>query len=154
MADVSAEYISPDLLNDICEWMRKGNAAIKFDFAGHGKTERSFFRWMVAQATDAQRQDYARSYMDRADVLFEECLNIADDSTDDVMFLTAEDNDGDSGRAIIKHSAIQRARLRVDTRKWAIGKMNPKKYSDKIAIGGADDLPPIQAKVNMKIEWE
>lgn len=39
---------------------------------------------------------------------------------------------------------IQRSKLRVDTRKWLASKMAPKKYGDKVAIGGADDLGPVQ----------
>lgn len=35
-------------------------------------------------------------------------------------------------------------RLKVDTLKWKLGKMNPKKYGDKIAVGGADDMPAIK----------
>lgn len=36
------------------------------------------------------------------------------------------------------------ARLQIDTRKWRAAKLAPKVYGDKLAIGGADDLPPIQ----------
>lgn len=37
------------------------------------------------------------------------------------------------------------ARVAIDAYKWTAGKRKPKKYGDKLAIGGADDLPPIQA---------
>ena len=40
--------------------------------------------------------------------------------------------------------AIQRSKLRVDTRKWLASKKAPRKYGDKVAIGGADDLGPVQ----------
>ena len=46
------------------------------------------------------------------------------------------DGDGDPARD----------RLRIDTRKWALARMNPRKYGDKLAVGGADDLPPIQTE--------
>lgn len=35
------------------------------------------------------------------------------------------------------------ARLKIDARKWRASKLAPKVYGDKLAIGGADDLPPI-----------
>jgi hypothetical protein len=38
---------------------------------------------------------------------------------------------------------VQRNRLRVDSRKWAAAKMNAA-YADRMAIGGANDLPPLQ----------
>ena len=41
---------------------------------------------------------------------------------------------------------VQVARLQVDARKWRAGKLAPKVYGDKIAIGGADDLPAIKTE--------
>ena len=32
----------------------------------------------------------------------------------------------------------------MDTRKWLASKKAPRKYGDKVAIGGADDLGPVQ----------
>ena len=42
-----------------------------------------------------------------------------------------------------------RQRLIVDTKKWAAATLAPKKYSQKIAVGGADDLPPMQSNVTV-----
>ena len=36
-------------------------------------------------------------------------------------------------------SDATRARLRVDTLKWRLARMNPKKYSDKVGLMGAQD---------------
>ncbi len=36
-------------------------------------------------------------------------------------------------------------RLQIDTRKWLISRWLPKVYGDKVAVGGADDLPPIRS---------
>ena len=68
---------------------------------------------------------YAQAADDRADGIFEECLEIAD--ADD---LTPEE--------------VQRARLRIDTRKWMVGKLRPSKYSDKLDID-------LKAKMNVTI---
>ena len=59
------------------------------------------------------------------------------------MFLTSEDASGESGRAVIKHSAIARAKVRIDTRRWAMSKMAPKKYGDKLQneLTGKDGGP-------------
>lgn len=35
-------------------------------------------------------------------------------------------------------------KLQIDTRKWLIARWLPKVYGDKVAVGGADDLPPIK----------
>ena len=43
---------------------------------------------------------------------------------------------------------VQVARLQIDTRKWMAGKLRPKVYGEKIALGGADDLPPVKHEVS------
>lgn len=98
--------------------------------------ESTFREWVDADPELAAQ--YARARDDRADVIFEECLIIADSQEGDVIKVDGQDAPN--------HDAIQRAKLRIDTRKWMLGKMQPKKYGDKLAIGGADDLPPIQTE--------
>jgi hypothetical protein len=55
----------------------------------------------------------------------EEILNIADNQEADVL----EDEDGN---ITTNHNVINRARLRVDSRKWLMSKMFPKKYGDRV----------------------
>jgi hypothetical protein len=44
--------------------------------------------------------------------------------------------------------AVQRARLKVDTRKWLLSKLQPKKYGDKLDMNVAGkDGGPIQAAI-------
>jgi hypothetical protein len=84
----------------------------------------------------AQHSDqYARAREAQADKLAEDILAIADDGSNDT-YMT---DDGEQ----TNHDVIARSRLRVDARKWLAGKMAPKKYGDKLAVGGADDLPPL-----------
>jgi len=73
------------------------------------------------------RNNYAQATQDRADYLVEEIISIADDQEDDVYT-------DDDGNEHTNHNVINRARLRVDARKWIAGKMKPKKYGDKIGI--------------------
>ena len=83
-------------------------------------------------------QQYAHAREAQADKLAEEILLIADDGSNDTY------TDGD-GNCRTDAEAIQRSKLRVDARKWLASKMAPKKYGDKVAIGGADDLGPVQS---------
>ncbi len=43
------------------------------------------------------------------------------------------------------------ARVAIDAYKWAAGKRKPKVYGDKVAIGGASDLPPIQTAKQLDV---
>lgn len=40
-------------------------------------------------------------------------------------------------------------RLRVDTLKWIASKLAPKRYGDKLAIGGDEDAPAVRVDVNL-----
>ncbi len=92
--------------------------------------------WLDGSRPEFSEQ-YARAREAQADKLAEEALQIADDGRSD----TYVDADGN---VKTDTEVIQRSKLRVDTRKWLASKMAPKKYGDKVAIGGADDLGPVQ----------
>lgn len=69
--------------------------------------------------------NYARAITERADAVFEEMFTIADDGSNDTYV-------DDEGNVRVDTDVINRSRLRIDTRKWALSRMNPKKYGDKI----------------------
>lgn len=62
-------------------------------------------------------QRYARACDDRADLIADEILSISD-------------NEG----AEKDNAIVQRDRLRVDSRKWLLAKLHPKKYGDKLDV--------------------
>lgn len=103
------------------------------------------FRGWVDNDLDLAAQ-YTRARADRADAIFEECLVIADKQGADVETV--------DGVETVNHNVIQRARLQIDTRRWFLSKMQPKKYGEKLAIGGAEDLPPIQTIDPARISTE
>lgn len=91
-------------------------------------------------ATEDRQLQYARAFITRADYLVEEMLDIADASENDISI------DGE-GNEKVNNDAIQRARLRVDTRKWFASKLSPKKYGDRV-----EQL--IKADVNLRTKHE
>jgi hypothetical protein len=64
---------------------------------------------------------YAQAKLFQADLLAEECLEIADDSGRDTIV-------NDEGFEICDTEWINRCRLRIDTRKWLAAKLLPKQY--------------------------
>lgn len=89
----------------------------------------TIFRW-IRENKEFQEQ-YARAKEESTDAMSEDLLDIADDSTNDFVDIVRED-----GSTFTKadQENIQRARLRVDTRKWLMSKMKPKKYGDKMDV--------------------
>jgi hypothetical protein len=73
-----------------------------------------------------KQKQYARACEERADLIADEVFDIADnkDAIENTKLLIKDDN--------VK---VQRDRLRIDSRKWLLSKLNPKKYGDKIDVG-------------------
>ena len=90
---------------------------------------------------------FARAREEGEDVLAVQCLEIADDATNDWMDRKPEDEQPLGWRLNGEH--IQRSKLRIETRLKLLAKWNPKKYGDKLALGGADDLPALQHTVQI-----
>ena len=84
----------------------------------------TFYKWL--DSDKAKSKQYARACEDRQDLLFDEIIEIADENEADVYI----DND----IAKIDGNTVQRSRLKIDARKWALSKMNPKKYGDKLNV--------------------
>ena len=98
-------------------------------------------RWLADATHTDFRDRYARAREMQADALFDEALAIADDGSGD--WVTDKD-----GKKTLDHEHVQRSRLRVDTRKWAAGKLAPKKYGDKLQHTG-EGGGPIRAEVDL-----
>ena len=127
---------NPELAAQICEHIAQGKSLRTIAEMEGTPHQATIMAWLDGSHPDFSEQ-YARAREAQADKLAEETLLIADESSQD----TYVDADGN---VKTNTEAIQRSKLRVDTRKWLASKMAPKKYGDKVAIGGADDLGPVQ----------
>ena len=127
---------NPELAAQICEHIAQGKSLRTIAEMEGMPHQATIMAWLDGSHPDFSEQ-YARAREAQADKLAEETLLIADESSQD----TYVDADGN---VKTNTEAIQRSKLRVDTRKWLASKMAPKKYGDKMAIGGADDLGPVQ----------
>ena len=78
-------------------------------------------------------EQYARAREAQAEIRADEIVDIADDASNDF----AADKDG---KPVANSEHIQRSRLRVDARKWIAAKLLPKRYGDKLDLGGTVGL--------------
>jgi hypothetical protein len=83
--------------------------------------------YALLEGSDKKTEQYMRATKIRSDSMGSEILEIADNQENDVIT-------NDEGIEIINHNVINRSRLRVDTRKWLMSKMQPKKYGDKVEL--------------------
>ena len=63
--------------------------------------------------------------------MFEELLDIADDGSNDWVLREGKDEEE---WWQLNQEAISRSRLRVDTRKWYLSKVLPKKFGEKMDV--------------------
>jgi hypothetical protein len=83
-------------------------------------------RWYgLLDASEQVAERYARAKTASLEAMADEIIDIADAREGDV-FVTED------GRRLIDNEAVQRARLRVDTRKWIMSKLAPKKYGERV----------------------
>lgn len=124
-----------DIASTICSRLANGESLRKICADDSMPSTSTVCKWLSERREFSEQ--YARAREVQADVLADEILEIADDGSSDTYI----DSDG---KERTDQEVVARSRLRVDARKWYASKLAPKKYGDKIAVGGADDLPPVQ----------
>jgi hypothetical protein len=93
--------------NLICDKLTEGTSLRKLCKSDEFPNASTVYVWLDRFPEFAER--YARAREAATEDMLEDILEIADDATIDV----------------------QDKRVRIDTRKWAMGKLKPKKYGDK-----------------------
>jgi len=87
-------------------------------------SRRVFNEWLSEDANLSTQ--YAHACELRAENIFDDILDIADDTSRDKRVTDAGE--------VADNEVIQRSRLRVDARKWYLSKLSPKKYGDKLDV--------------------
>lgn len=133
----------------ICERLIGGESLRTICLDADMPSATSVFRWLANDERAAFREQYARAREAQAERMAEEILQIADEEVTMVKRSkhqpgAADDGEDGDVEVVFDATAVQRNRLRVDARKWLASKLAPKKYGEKIAVGGADDLPPMR----------
>ena len=124
---------SDDLAGVICGRLADGES-LRSICRGEGMPNiRSVMRWLSVNPEFSQQ--YARAREVQAESMFEEMLEIADDGRNDWV-------EKEQGKAV-DHEHVSRSKLRVDTRKWMLARMAPKKYGDatNIKLSGDAENP-------------
>jgi hypothetical protein len=125
----------------ICRRLAEGESLRKISKDTSMPDKTTVLRWLAAKENAEFRTQYAHAREMQADALFDEALEIADEASED--WTTAKD-----GTRVLDHEHVQRSRLRVDTRKWAAGKLAPKRYGDKLQHTG-DGGGPIRVRPDL-----
>ena len=115
----------------VLDEMRSGLSAYKACKAA-GVPQSTFSRWCDDDATLAE--SYARAREDLIERMAEEVLNLSDQEV-------PETGDGKKD-----WQAVQKHRLQVDSRKWLLSKLAPRKYGEKLEVSG-DAASPLVHRI-------
>jgi len=112
--------------DEMCALVSEGMSIRKVLDLGKMPTSRTFYKWL--RQYPELNQQYARAKEDRCDFYVDQLVDIADDDT------------------VKTGDQIQKAKLRIDTRKWIACKLHPRNYGDQavnnITINNKDvDVP-------------
>jgi hypothetical protein len=130
---------TPELAAKVCEYIADGKSMRTIASIDGMPSTFTLLSWLDGSKPEFSIQ-YAHARELQADKLAEEILDISDNGQSDKYI-------DEDGREKVDNEVVQRSKLRVDARKWLASKMAPKKYGEKIAIGGADGLGPVQSVV-------
>jgi hypothetical protein len=106
--------------------MRSGLSAFKACKAA-GVNQSTFNDWLNDDAKLAA--DYARAREDLLEMMASDLLDIADRPVG-----STDSGSTDSG-------AVADKKVQIDTRKWLLSKLAPKKYGDRMTLAGDEDSP-------------
>jgi hypothetical protein len=120
---------------DVLQWMRSGLSAFKACQAA-GVHQSTFNDWLNDDA--ALAVEYARAREDLIEMIATEIIEISDQDVGVAV-------DGKKDWA-----AVQKHKLQVDTRKWLLSKLAPKKYGDKLEVSG-DAANPLVTRIERVI---
>ena len=133
------------VFEEILEYIEDGKSLRSILKASDMPSSRTFFKWIDDDKEKVKR--YARAMEIRAESIFEDILEIADDGTNDFMTITK----GDVEYNVEDREVTNRSRLRVDARKFFLSKVLPKKYGDKLDLTSDGDALQAPKKIIIKV---
>lgn len=136
-----SEEQKTEIVNRICEHISCGLSLRKaLKEVKPTVSSITFYEWID---NDKEKlKQYARACEERTEAMADEIIEISDYSANDTI--TTEKGD------MPDNEWINRSKLRVDTRKWLMSKLQPKKYGDKLDLtSGGDKMPSAPPTINV-----
>lgn len=115
--------MTPEKFEEICLAVETETTGIPTICENLGATKSDF--WAYLSRVDGAQDRYARAKQLQAEILAAEILSIADTTQEGVKVVEKP-----TGMETITGDMIDHRRLRVESRKWLLSKLLPKKYGD------------------------
>lgn len=125
-----------EVADKICERLAKPESLRSICSDESMPSRTTVFRWL--REHEAFRNQYAHAREDQADAYFDEIIELSD------TCVIGEKTEKDADGKVVKVTTgdmIERSRLGIETRKWALGRMKPKKYGDRLQLANDPEDP-------------
>ncbi len=130
---------TPEVEAEILQRMSKGEPLAQICRDAHLPDMSTWREW--CRADESLDIAHAQARDNGFDAIAADALEIADDDRRD--WEPIKDADGVVVGVKVDGEHVTRSKLRIETRLKLLAKWDPKRYGDKLAVGGAEDLPPI-----------
>lgn len=124
---------SKDKANLICQLIASGQPLTKICALENMPSMSTTMNWLWQESP--YREDFLEQYVRaremQAEILADQIISIADDESEDIIFVEGNDASGVTAIPKANREFIQRSNLRVEARKWVAAKLLPKKYGDR-----------------------
>lgn len=118
---------TPEVLDEIVRRIGEGETLRAISREEHMPAWQTVYEWLAADTEFSRRIACARET--GFDAIAEEALDIADDGTND--WIERESVRTGIPYVALNEEAVQRSKLRIDTRLKLLAKWSPKKYGEK-----------------------
>lgn len=118
---IARERSKEEILEDIMIWIADGKSLATICKEKGYPNRKTFFEWVAKDNSIAAQ--YQTALAMRAELFAEQLISISDNDSFDF---------NDEGK--LNPENIARSKLKVDTRKWIVSRLLPKKYGDKLDL--------------------
>jgi len=132
------------MVDEICELISSSEKALVVHLKSNPDYPNFTMWWVWLDSHPELADKYARAKRAQAEYMEGRLNEIADNEVREAMIgqngRPLRDSNGDPIMYLSK-TAVAHARLRIDTRKWLMAHLAPKKYGDRTIIAGDPDAP-------------
>lgn len=132
----------------ICVLIAEGQSLRQISDQDGMPNKATIMRWLATN--DAFCDQYAHAKERAAHLMADEILEIADDGSNDWMERISDEGENIGWQLNGEH--VQRSKLRIESRKWLMAKLLPKKYGEKQSIEHSGSIDSVSSLSDADLE--
>lgn len=143
MANASNTTYSEEVVSTIFARIAQGESVVSICSDPGMPAQSAFYKWMDSKPELVERYTCARK--SQANTIFDKMLNVAENTEIGITKKIKPE-----GEEITEGDMLGHRKLKIDTYKWILSKLEPKKYGEKIDIDMTADVTTHQYEITTK----